>query len=130
MDRNTMVAALHCQKFDEGAIAADYAGLRIPSAIHPFFPKRQDAGPLRVGRVVSRPSARWNAVTDRTRDRRNAVSGIRRRSDRPSVLATPCGALPHEDLEIPPARTSRPPPSIAYPGSAAAKAPPRATSRA
>ena len=53
MNRNTMVAALRCQKFDEGAIAADYAGLRIPSAIHPFFPKRQDAGPLRVGRVVA-----------------------------------------------------------------------------
>src|ERR1700724_4414349 len=53
MDRSAMVAALRCQKLDEGAIAPDYAGLRIPSAIHPFFSKRQDAGPLRVGRVVA-----------------------------------------------------------------------------
>jgi hypothetical protein len=33
MDRNAMVAALLCQKFDEGAIAADYAGLRPPSIL-------------------------------------------------------------------------------------------------
>jgi hypothetical protein len=53
MDRNAMVAALRGQKFDEGAIAADDASLRIPPASHPVFPKRQDAGPLRVGRVVA-----------------------------------------------------------------------------
>src|ERR1700720_539865 len=34
-------------------MAAGDASLFAPSAIHPFFPKRQDAGPLRVGRVVA-----------------------------------------------------------------------------
>src|SRR5258708_33519136 len=53
MDRKAMVATPRGQRCDEGAIAADDAGLRIPPAIHPFFSKRQGAGPLRVGRVVA-----------------------------------------------------------------------------
>src|SRR5258706_5427895 len=53
MDRYAMAPALRGQKIDEGAIAADDAGLRTPSAIHPFVPKRQDAGSLGVGRVIA-----------------------------------------------------------------------------
>ena len=52
-DRHAVVAALRCEKFDEGAVATDDAPLRMMSANHPFVAKRQGAGPLRIRRVVA-----------------------------------------------------------------------------
>ena len=52
-DRNAVVAALRCEKFDEGAVATVNAPLRMMSANHPFVAKRQGARPLRIRRVVA-----------------------------------------------------------------------------
>ena len=52
-DRNAVVTALRCEKFDERAVATDDAPLRMMSANHPFVAKRQGARPLRIRRVVA-----------------------------------------------------------------------------
>jgi hypothetical protein len=46
-DRNAVVAALRCEKFDEGAVPTDDTSLRMISANHPLVAKRLDAGALR-----------------------------------------------------------------------------------
>ena len=53
INRNSVVAALRREKFDECAVAADDAPLRMISAIHPLVAKRQGARPLRIRRVVA-----------------------------------------------------------------------------
>ena len=58
-----MLAALRRQEIDQRAIAADNPRLRASPGAHPFLAKRQNAGPRRIGCIVTlnHPLDEWRS---------------------------------------------------------------------